>query len=211
MAVTSANVTKKMWWEPYRHLIPSSLLDYIIEEANASNIDMFEPVHIPGILQTESYARMALTQAGMYQFDAKGVDERVKLRMQRQWQIMDKGDPPQITVILDEAALHRHAHSAETLREQLLHIAELAELPMVTIRVLPFSAGLHAGMDAGGFTILSSIGEKRKERLFSGEYLQATTNQVEVFMFKQTFEGLLNQSLRPSESLNLIRAIAQDL
>lgn len=211
MITTRKHITKKKtWWEQYQHLVPNSIVEYIQQENEASHINTFEPLHIPGLLQTESYAQMALSQAGMYQFEGAAIEDRVKLRMERQWRVMDGKNPPQLTVLLDEAALHRHAHSAEILREQLLHLAELSELPNVIIRIIPFGVGLYAGMDAGSFvmTVNKISGE---ESVFQGDYCTRSTNKVEVYMHKQLFESMLRQALSPEESLRLIRATAQDL
>lgn len=211
MITTRKHITnKKTWWEQYQLLVPSSILEYIQQENKASHISTFEPLHIPGLLQTESYAQMALSQAGMYQFEGAAIEDRVKLRMERQWRVMDGKNPPQIIALLDEAALHRHAHSAEVLREQLLHLAELAELPNITIRVIPFGVGLYAGMDAGSFTLTTNK-NSGEENVFLGDYCTRSDNKVEVYMHKQLYESMLRQSLSPDESLRLIRATAQDL
>jgi transcriptional regulator with XRE-family HTH domain len=138
---------QKAWWHPYTQVLSSA---YVGLEAEARRVRTYEQLVVPGLLQTEAYARaMMLT---MPKRPAEEVTDRIRVRMQRQ-SLLDREDDFNLWVVLDEAALSRPVGGDEVMREQLQRLVKAAERPNVKIQLLPFEIGAHAGMD-GTFAIL---------------------------------------------------------
>jgi transcriptional regulator with XRE-family HTH domain len=120
------------------------------EEARARLLRWFEPMVVPGILQTEGYARALL--AGRIGSKPDDVDADVSARLERQ-AILDREDPPELWVVIDEAVLRRPVGGKHVIREQLNHLAEMAQRPNVVLQVIPAGVAVHDGLRGGGFTV----------------------------------------------------------
>ncbi|GAA4618757.1 helix-turn-helix transcriptional regulator [Actinoallomurus liliacearum] len=142
----------KGWWDPYGDVLPHPYENYVGLEAEAATVLNFELGMIPGLLQTEDYAR-AMIQAGPAELAADKVDKRVEVRIKRQAAL--RQDPGlRLVAVIDEAALHRQVGSTTVMRAQLQHLVDIAEeLSRVTIQVVPFIRGAHSSM-TNGFVIL---------------------------------------------------------
>jgi transcriptional regulator with XRE-family HTH domain len=139
------------WWHQYGDVLPTWFETHIGLEEAASLIRTYEVQFVPGLLQTENYAR-AVTKLGHPDASAREVERRVDLRMARQRMLTGPG-APRLWAVVDEAALRRPLGGQDAMREQLEHLVEVAEQPNVTLQVAPFSAGGIAA--AGGpITIL---------------------------------------------------------
>ena len=137
------------WWYEYREVPSASLVGY---EFDAASIRQYVAMVFPGLFQTREYARAVL------RFDppdapAEEFEQRLKFRMHRQELLTQEG-APDLWIILDEATLHRPIVGPAVMREQLQRLIEVSALPKITLQVLPFSAGPHAGLD-GDFTMFS--------------------------------------------------------
>src|SRR3989440_726380 len=139
---------QKGWWHLYGTVLTSA---YVGLEAAASEIHAYEGQVVPGLLQTDNYAREMILK-GRPDITQAELDRRVHVRMARQ-SLLTQDDPLRLWVVLDEAVFHRTVGGPTVMRRQLDHLAMVAELPNVTLQVLPFAAGAHAGMD-GSFAIL---------------------------------------------------------
>jgi hypothetical protein len=135
---------KPGWWHTYTDVLPSWFRVFPGLEQAATLIRGYEPHCVPGLLQTEDYAR-ALTAAGYPQAPAAETGRRVALRMARQ-QILARPDPPHLWAVIDEAVLRRPAGGPAVMRAQLDRLAEAAAMPNITLQVLPFTAGPHPAM-----------------------------------------------------------------
>jgi transcriptional regulator with XRE-family HTH domain len=139
------------WWHDYNDVLPHWFEAYVGLEEVAIQIREYEVQFVPGLLQTEDYAR-AVTLLGHDAASAREIERRVRLRMQRQ-ALLDRDEPPSFWAVIDEAVLRRPTGSPATMRGQLKHLADMAHRPNVTIQVIPFQAGGHSA--AGGpFSIL---------------------------------------------------------
>lgn len=143
------------WMQPYRSDLPAVYSDYIGLEDEARSISNYESLSVPGLLQTEAYARAQLRGIHPDAADAE-VDVRVAARMERQ-PVLAKEDAPKLWAIMDEAALRRAVGGRAVMREQVRRLLEARSLPNVTIQVVAFGAGSHPGMD-GSFVILDFSG-----------------------------------------------------
>ncbi|HEU5160398.1 MAG TPA: helix-turn-helix transcriptional regulator [Streptosporangiaceae bacterium] len=137
---------KPGWWQRYDEVVPSWFESYLGLEQAASVIRNYAVQFVPDLLQTEEYARAALRLCHPDD-DSTRLGRRVALRMGRQ-QILHRPNPPKVWAVIDETALRRPIGSRATMRLQLGHLIDIAELPHVSVQVLPFSTGGHPA--AGG-------------------------------------------------------------
>ncbi|MCO6009064.1 DUF5753 domain-containing protein [Actinoallomurus purpureus] len=148
--------------------------------------------------RSDAYAR-TLFQAGPAELDADGIEQRARVRRERQ-AVLTEDDPVRIWAVLDEAALRRAD------REQLAHLAEMARTARVTLKMIPFSAGLHAGVTGGSFTILQFPDEADQDAVyvdtFAGELF--VEEPEEVGRFHTAFRHLVGAALSPVDTLSLI-------
>ena len=204
----SDEVWQKGWWDGYAPDLADWFSDYVWLESRARHIQTFDNSLVPGLLQTEQYARVAITAAD---FDATAEQIRrwVELRMTRK-AILARVDPPQLSVILDEAVLRRQVGGAEVLAAQLHHLAECATRPNMEIRVLPFSAGAHAS-PTGAFKLFTVEGP-------FPQVAHAETPQGAVYIespdcdrLVRAYDCLRELALEPRESAELISALTEEL
>jgi transcriptional regulator with XRE-family HTH domain len=141
------------WWHAYGDVIPDGFDVYIGLEEAAGEIDWYESELVPGLLQTEDYARTVIT-ADNPAVDEAEIDRRVHVRVARQALLSRPAARPELRVILNEAILRRPVGSPAIMAHQLRHLAEASDLPNVSMRVVPFSVGLHRGVMSGPFEIL---------------------------------------------------------
>lgn len=194
---------KRGWWRKYRDVFSG---DYVDVETEASVISNYEPVAIPGLLQTPEYAA-ELNRAGMLG-DDETVQRFVDGRLERQ-KILERANPPHLWAVIDEGALLRPTDNPKTRRDQLLQLAERATRPSITIQVVPWSAGLHAGL-TGGFVILDfpqdpSVVylELPKDSLFLEE-------SDDVHRYRLMLDHIRTKALDAQESVSRIRDLAED-
>ena len=139
------------WWHHFSDILPGWFQSYLGLEAAATLIRTYEIQFVPGLLQTADYAR-AVILLGHAGADADEIERRIDLRRQRQ-QILNRPDPPQLWVVIDEAVLRRPIGGADVMKAQIEHLIEVSKLPNIRMQIIPFHAGGHAA--AGGpFAIL---------------------------------------------------------
>lgn len=141
----SSELFRKGWWDGYAGDVTGALIDRIWLESRATAICYFQPVAVPGLLQTREYAS-AVIRAAHGDASQEQVDRWVDLRMARQ-QLLDREEPVQLSAIIDEAVVRRLVGGQRVMREQLLHLVSLMERGDVDVRVLAFEAGAHASPD----------------------------------------------------------------
>lgn len=210
----AAQSRQRAWWEAYGDVLPNAYETFIGFESEATGILTFEPLIIPGLLQTDEYAREVIIADGRRHdgrlLDEDEIDQKVGIRMARQ-AVLTRSSRPELVAIIDEGALRRLVGGAEILRRQLNRLIEVAQRPNITIRVLPFSVGAHSAL-GGNFTILRFGGwqsplvycEGRTGGLFR-------TQSDEVDGYQASFDGLRDTALTPRDSAGFITAIAAEL
>jgi transcriptional regulator with XRE-family HTH domain len=135
---------QKGWWHAYSDTIQPQFATYLGLESAASEIRIYEVSLIPGLLQTEDYARTVIS-AGMVNSSHEDIDRRVELLMARQ-PALTRADPPKLWAVLDEAALRRRVGGADLMRLQLDFLLGVTGLPNVAVQVIPFGGGAHPAM-----------------------------------------------------------------
>ncbi|MDX2702863.1 helix-turn-helix transcriptional regulator [Streptomyces sp. PA03-6a] len=132
------------WWHRYRDVLPSWFSAFVSLEGEAAIIRAYEPHYVPGLLQTEDYAR-AVLRAGRPGASAEELERLVALRRERQ-ALIARPEAPLLWVVMDETVLRRPIGSPGVMRAQLDRLAEACELPQVRLQIMPFDAGPHPAM-----------------------------------------------------------------
>lgn len=196
------------WWHSFGDVLPGWFQTYIGLEAAASLLRVYEVQFVHGLLQTEEYAH-AVVARGMPGASQADIDRRVALRVERQ-KVLVSERAPHFHVILDEAALRRPYGDRAVMRGQLKHLIDVSEHPGVTLQVMPFSFGGHAG-ESGSFTMLSFP----ESDLSDVVYLEQLTGALyldkreEVAQYGAVMEKLAKDSPDPAESRDLLRGLLQ--
>ncbi|MEE4593578.1 helix-turn-helix transcriptional regulator [Streptomyces sp. DSM 41524] len=135
---------KAGWWHRFRDVLPEWFNTFVSLEVEANLIRAYEPHYIPGLLQTEDYAR-AVLRAGMPHAPESEIERNVALRLERQ-ALLTRDNPPMLWVVMDETVVRRPIGGAETMRAQIARLIEEAEAPHIRLQVMPFDAGPHPAM-----------------------------------------------------------------
>lgn len=131
------------WWEDYEDTLPGEYTRFLGLEAEAIFQRNWEPQVVPGLLQTEDYAReVILATRGIARITHSGVRSRVEARLDRQRSVLHRADPARLTVVLDESALMRRFGEPSVMRAQMEHLLEVSLLPHVSVQVLALDS-LH--------------------------------------------------------------------
>lgn len=133
--------------------IPSWFESWLEAEGKAHTLRIWQPLIVPGLLQTAGYARALLVAAGE---DADRTEELVTARLARQ-AILDRPNPTHVSTVLDEAVLHRLVGSPQVMADQLSHLAELSERSSISVQIVPSETGANAGL-SGGFQLAAYDG-----------------------------------------------------
>jgi hypothetical protein len=205
-----AGQAKKVdWWTSYSDVLPGWFENYLGLESVCSTIRTFELQFVHGLFQTEDYAR-AVTRLGLETASPAETERRVGLRVRRQ-DLLTRVSPPRIWSVMDEAVLRRPVGGAAVMRAQLRHLIEAAKAPEVTLQVVPFARGGHAGA-SGSFTILR-FDERYLpdvvyiEQLTGAIYLEQRSD-VEHHM--AVMDQLSTQALPPAASARFIEQVAAE-
>jgi hypothetical protein len=206
----------KGWWHAYGDVIPADFDIYLGLEEAAASLAWYEPELVPGLLQTTDYARAITSADGS--IDAAEVDRRVQLRIERQALIRRATAPLELRVVLNESILRRPVGGREVMAAQLDALAEAAELPNVSLRVVPFTAGLHYGIVSGPFEILRfPVNGDGQDSEPPTVYVDGFTGDLyldkaaEITRYSQAFEAIWDAALNETTSATLIRASAKEL
>ena len=204
---------ERSWWGTYSDSdsAPKSLLQLIEYEAAASIARNFQPLVVPGLLQTEEYARASI-QGLDPKMKPDSVGTLVKIRMKRQ-ELLKRSDPPLLFFIMDEAVVRRIVGGKDVMRRQLQRIIDVSDTPSVTIEIVPFSAGILPGLQSQ-FLIYEFPDAADDDVLYlengTGTLL-SRDNAEEVLRFREEFERLREASLEPEGSREFLRTLIGEL
>ena len=198
------------WWAKYNDILPGWFEPYLGLESAASTIRSFEIQFVHGLFQTEDYAR-AVTRLGHRTAPEAEIERRVRLRLKRQ-ELLVRANPPRMWWVMDEAVLRRPVGGPEVMRAQLHHLVKAAELPNVTLQVVPFARGGHAGA-SGAFTVLRFEEPDLPdlvyiEQLTSAVYLE---QRSDVEHYLEVMDHLSGEALTPAETTLFIEQLIAEL
>ncbi|MGC9667154.1 helix-turn-helix domain-containing protein [Planosporangium sp. 12N6] len=152
LAALALGTIEQGWWEDYGDAVPDWFGLYIGLEAAASEIRIYDPELVHGLLQTADYAK-AVYRAVRPDDSDDVIQRQVELRLGRQRTLSMRTPPPRLTTVLGSAVLARPVGGDQVMAEQTRRLRELAKLDHIDIRVLPWEAGAHAAMHTGAFII----------------------------------------------------------
>ena len=207
----------KGWWQTYGDVVPEWFDLFVGLEAAANRMSEYEHSVMPGLLQSEGYARTVIT-ADHQEESAAEITRRVELRLGRQAILKRPVDPPALRVVLRESVLTSPVGGEAVMAAQLEHLVGVSELPNVSLRVVPASAGYHPGIVTGSFTILrfplngggvESEPPTIYQEMYTGAlYLDKPT---EAERFDAAFEAIWETALDERSSRDLIGRTAEDM
>ncbi|MEU7753194.1 helix-turn-helix transcriptional regulator [Micromonospora sp. NPDC049171] len=183
-----------VWFRPWEAL-----------EREAHSLRSYQPLVLPGLLQTERYARALFSSAGQHTPD--DVERLVAARMARQSVLAGNG-PPWLTAVIDEGVLRRSVGGPEVMREQLESLAETEHLPHVRVHVVPSSAGAYAGL-SGPFVIASSADNRTAGYLDTQLHGQVASEPADLVLLMAAWENVRGAALSHGQSITLIREVAE--
>jgi hypothetical protein len=206
--------TQKGWWEAFSDVLTEEHAAFIGLEAEATSVLQWQINVVPGLLQTERYARDIFLGYQVISRTAPAIIERrVQTRMIRQ-QVLTRDEPLDLAVVIDESVLHRQRGDRAMMHEQLQHLAEVSERPNVTLRILPFAGPKGLALDSFQILKFGRAHETPLNDVVSAESLinyLYVEGETDTYEFALAFEHLAQESLGPEESRELILRTARQL
>lgn len=197
------------WWAHYGDVLPSGMATYAGLESDARVLRQYESTVVPGLLQTEDYARAVIATAWFNQ--PHETDQLVRFRKERQTLLTRQPDPLELWVVLEESALRRPVGGREVMAAQLRHLAETVTMPNVTLQIMPTAKGAHVAM-AGPFSLLEF-----QPHASTVVYVESAAGNVylekerDVRTFVQTFDLLRATAPDPQEALALLEQLTGEM
>lgn len=202
---------ERSWQSQFRDVASPRLLQFIEYEEAASITRNFQPLVVPGLLQTEEYARIIIQQF-TGQTTAERIDAQVEVRMRRQ-ELLDRSDPPLLFFILDEAVTRRLIGGKAVMRRQIRSLIEMAARPRVTIEIVPFGAGVHPGLQ--GPFVLHEFPDPADDDVLYLENplgdLISRDSPEESLHYREAFEELRKLSLGKEGSAAYLDNLAKEM
>ena len=205
MLLLAQQANSQGWWAKYDDILPDWFETYVGLEQATSLIRTYELQFVPGLFQTEAYAR-AVTLLGHRSAPAEEIERRVSLRLKRQELLAGPG--PRVWAVIDESALRRPLGGRDIMRAQLRHLLEVGLLPHVTLQVMPFDRGGHSA--AGGSFSLLRFAEADLPDIV---YIEQLTGALylgkpeEVDHYREVMNNLSTEAETPADSERLLKKI----
>lgn len=196
------------WWHEYNSVLPRDFGSFIDLEREATVISTYETADVPGLLQTEPYARAQL-RAGRFTDSDEEIERRVEARMARQ-ELLNRRHPPRMRFVMNEGAVRRLVGGAKVMRGQLARLIEIGGSLMTSVAVVPYVAGAHAATVS--FALFDFDGDDPpivySELLGSSVYVE---KPEAVTLYRAAFDDVLAAALSPVESAALMADIEKEL
>ena len=194
--------------------LPREQIAFLQAEADAESIWIWEPLIVPGLLQTENYTR-SLLQAWVDRFSLPSgeVNRRIEARRARQ-EVLTRDPPVQLSAVMDEAVLRRRIGDAAVMHEQLRRLIALSELPHIEVRILPLNGEHLVGTGSFNYLRFRQIHTVSLNDFVAFEHLMGmdeVEDESDVHQYKVVFESLMNNALRSDEARARITAVANEV
>jgi transcriptional regulator with XRE-family HTH domain len=196
----------RLWPLTIKYAYPKWFRPYVELEAAATKIRSFQAQVVPGLLQTEEYARVVLS-AGRPDVDK--VEELVTARLERQ-RVLARKNRPELWAVLDEPVIRRRMGRVDTMRSQLEALLSAAETPKNVLQIMPYSAGCHAGV-GGPFSTLTL--DEGQDVVYVDGFMQGQilAEQEHIEAAARTYDLLRAEALSPNQSIDLIADALKEL
>ncbi|MFI9241170.1 helix-turn-helix transcriptional regulator [Streptomyces sp. NPDC053086] len=199
------------WWQRFHDILPNWFSMYVSLEGAAGLIRSYEPHFVPGLLQTEDYARAVLKSGAVGQTSPDDIERHVALRMQRQ-ALLTRPDAPRFWAVMDETALRRSVGGPEVMRAQIDKLLEATELAHVTLQVAPFVNGPHPGT-YGPFVLFRFAMSELPDMVYS-EYLTGAVYldaRTEVATHLEVMDRMAAQAATAQRTKEILRDLREEL
>ncbi|RMB87322.1 helix-turn-helix transcriptional regulator [Streptomyces shenzhenensis] len=199
------------WWQRFHDILPGWFSMYVSLEGAAGLIRSYEPHFVPGLLQTEEYARGVLESGAIGQAQPEDIERHVALRMQRQ-DLLTRTDAPRFWVVMDETVLLRPVGGPEVMRAQVDKLLEAAKLPNVTLQIAPFASGPHPGT-YGPFVLFRFAVSELPDMVYS-EYLTGAVYldaRSEVATHLEVMDRMAAQAATAHRTKEILRDFRKEL
>lgn len=205
------DANKPGWWQRYHDILPGWFSMYVSLEGAAGLIRSYEPHFVPGLLQTEEYARAVMRSGAVGQTRPEDIDRYVDLRMQRQ-DLLTREDAPRLWVVMDETALRRPVAGPEVMREQVDRLLEATRMPNVTLQIAEFTSGPHPGT-YGPFVLFRFAVPELPDMVYS-EYLTGAVYldaRVEVVTYLEVMDRMAAQAATAHRTKEILTDLRKEL
>ncbi|MFJ3652636.1 helix-turn-helix transcriptional regulator [Streptomyces nigra] len=199
------------WWQRFHDILPGWFSMYVSLEGAAALIRSYEPHFVPGLLQTEDYARGVLRSGAIGQTSPDDIERHVDLRMRRQ-RLLTREDAPRIWVVMDETVLHRRVGGPEVMRAQIDKLLDATKLPHVTLQIAPFANGVHPGT-FGPFVLFRFAVPELPDMVYS-EYLTGAVYldaRNEVATHLEVMDRMAAQAATAHRTKEILRDLRKEL
>jgi hypothetical protein len=197
------------WWHTYTDVLPDWFTVAVGLEESAALIRAYQPQVVPGLLQTEAYAR-AITAASFPSEQGEDSERRVALRLARQ-DLLKRPAPPEYWVVLEETVLRRPIGGPDVMRGQVEYLIECAARPNITLQVLPFSAGWHPAM-YGMFNLFRFPDDALPDVVYSEALTSAyyLNKPEETTKYTEALDRMAAQAATPDQTITILREILKE-
>ncbi|MFJ8311390.1 MULTISPECIES: helix-turn-helix domain-containing protein [unclassified Streptomyces] len=202
---------KPGWWQRFHDILPDWFSMYVSLEGAASLIRSYEPHFVPGLLQTEEYARAVMRSGALGATSAADMDRHVALRMERQ-SLLTRDGAPRLWVVMDETVLRRPVGSPQVMRDQIDRLLEASKLPNVTVQLAEFSSGHHPGT-YGPFVLFRFAVPELPDMVYS-EYLTGAVYldaRPEVATHLEVMDRMAAQAATAQRTKEILRDLRKEL
>ncbi|WNZ12424.1 helix-turn-helix transcriptional regulator [Streptomyces sp. 11x1] len=202
---------KPGWWQRYHDILPGWFSMYVSLEGAASLIRGYDPHFVPGLLQTEGYARSVMTSGAIGQTKPADIERHVDLRMRRQ-ELLTREGAPRLWFVMDETALRRPVGGPAVMRAQIDRLLEAMELPHVTVQVTTFDTGPHPGT-YGPFVLFRFAMPELPDMVYS-EYLTGAVyldDRSEVATHLEVMDRMAAQAATAQRTKEVLRDLREEL
>ncbi|MFG2130253.1 helix-turn-helix transcriptional regulator [Streptomyces sp. NPDC048751] len=199
------------WWQRFHDVLPGWFSMHVSLEGAAALIRQYEPHFVPGLLQTEGYARGVLASGAIGQTRPEDIEGLVALRMQRQ-ELLTRQDAPRLWVVMDETVLRRPVGGPEVMRSQIDKLLDATKLPNVTVQVAPFANGPHPGT-YGPFVLFRFAMPELPDMVYS-EYLTGAVyldGRTEVATHLEVMDRMAAQAATAHRTKEILRDLRKEL
>ncbi len=199
------------WWQRFHGILPDWFSMYVSLEGAAALIRQYEPHFVPGLLQTEGYARAVMMSGAVGETRPEDIERHVALRMERQ-SLLTRPDAPTLWVVMDETVLRRHAGGPDVMRGQVDKLLQVAELPHVTLQIAEFASGHHPGT-YGPFVLFRFAVPELPDMVYS-EYLTGAVyldSRPEVAAHLEVMDRMAAQAATAQRTKEILKDFRKEL
>lgn len=212
----AAEANERAWWYDYADDLSPAYMEFIGLEAEAASVVEWQVEAIPGLLQTEEYARaIHAAHQQVVPMPPGKIERRVRARMIRQEVLTTRNPPLELSVVIDEAVLLRKVGSGKVMQRQLSHLAEMMQLPNVELRILPLEGG--SSLMADSFVVFGFSPEHETTRLGDVVATEGVETNLyiegedDTYIFRRFFHAFAEASLSPEDSRVRVLEVAKRL